>query len=136
MIGLDTNVLVRFLVGDDREQYAQSTEVMKNLTTERPGFICREVTMELVWVLERAYKFERAQIAMAVDRLLEAQELVIEAAEQVAIAINRYKAGGAGFADQIVGLAGRANGCTHTVTFDRKASALPDMRLVGSESSH
>ena len=136
MIGLDTNVLVRFLVGDDREQYAQATEIMSSLTIERPGFICREVTMELVWVLERAYKFERAQIAMAVDRLLEAQELVIEAAEQVAIAITRYKAGGAGFADQIVALAGRANGCTHTVTFDRKASALPDMRLVGTESSH
>lgn len=136
MIGLDTNVLVRFLVQDDPAQANLATALISGLTATNPGFVCREVLVELVWVLERAYSLSRRDIARAMDGLLEAQELVIETADRVAVAVDRYRKGGAGFADQMVALAGQGAGCSETVSFDRKAATLPGMRLLGSVSDH
>ena len=101
-----------------------------------PGFICREVLIELVWVLERAYTLPRPDIARALDGLMEARELVIEAADRAAIAVDRYRKGGPGFADQMIALAGQGAGCQATVTFDRKAAGLPGMSLLGTVSDH
>jgi predicted nucleic-acid-binding protein len=136
VIGLDTNVLVRFLVQDDPHQSAAATALMSSLTQVVPGFVCREVLVELVWVLERAYAYPRHAIADALDGLLAAPELVIEAADRAAIAADRYRRGGAGFADQMVALAGQGVGCKETVTFDRQAAALPGMQLLGQTSDH
>jgi predicted nucleic-acid-binding protein len=136
VIGLDTNVLVRFLVQDDLEQTAAATALISGLTEAEPGYVCREVLVELVWVLDRAYGLGRADIARALDGLLEAQELVIEAADRVALAADRYRKGGAGFADQMVALAGQGAGCRETATFDRKAVGIPGMRLLGATSDH
>jgi len=136
VIGLDTNVLVRFLVQDDPDQAAAATALISGLTEAEPGFVCREVLVELVWVLERAYSLPRGDIARALDGLLEARELIVEAAERVAIAADRFRRGGPGFADQMIALAGQAAGCANTVTFDRKAAALPGMLLLGEVSDH
>lgn len=136
MIGLDTNVLVRFLVQDDPEQAAAANGLFAGLTEEAPGFLCREVLVELVWVLERAYGLSRLDIARALDSLLEARDLVVEAADRVAIAVDRYRKGGAGFADQMITLAGQGAGCRETVTFDRQAGALPGMRPLSKLSDH
>ncbi len=134
MIGLDTNVLVRFLVQDDPAQAAVATGILAGLTAADPGYICREVLVELVWVLERAYGLPRPDIARALDGLLEARELVVEASDRAAVAVDRYRRGGAGFADQMVALAGLGAGCRETVSFDRKAAALPGMRLAAAPS--
>lgn len=136
MIGLDTNVLVRFLVQDDPDQARAASTVIGNLTEAEPGFVCREVLVELVWVLERAYRLPRSDIAQALEGLLEARELVIETADRVAVAADRYRKGGAGFADQMVTLAGQGAGCRETVTFDRKAASLPGMRALGGVEDH
>ncbi len=136
MIGLDTNVLVRFLIQDDPEQAAAASAALAQLGEAEPGFICREVLVELVWVLERAYRLPRADVARALDGLLETQELVIETADRVAVATDRYRRGGAGFADQMVTLAGQGAGCRETLTFGRKGGALPGMRLLGPVSDH
>ena len=130
MTGLDTNVLVRFLVRDDPDQAAQATALISGLTMAEPGFVCREVLVELVWVLERAYGLARSDIARALDGLLDAQELVIEAADRVAVAVDRYRKGGAGFSDQMVALASQAAKCQETATFDRRAMGIPGMRLL------
>ena len=90
MIGIDTNVLVRFLVQDDPTQGAQAREFMTGLSEVEHGFIAREVMVEAVWVLERAYDLPPTQIASALEGLLEARELVIEASDRVAIALDRY----------------------------------------------
>ena len=71
-LGLDTNVLVRFLVQDDAVQAEAATALIGSLTEAAPGFVSREVLVELVWVLERAYNLGRADIARALDGLLEA----------------------------------------------------------------
>jgi len=136
VIGLDTNVLVRFLVKDDPDQASAAVTLIAALTEATPGFVCREVLVELVWVLERASGLPRTDIAKVLDGLLAARELVIETSERVAVAVDRYRKGGAGFADQMVALAGQGAGYVETASFDRKAAALPGMRLLGAVSDH
>lgn len=136
MTGLDTNMLVRFLVQDDAAQAKATQDLIATFTEVETGFICREVLVELVWVLERAYALSRTDIADAINGLLEARELVIEAADRAAIAVDRYRKGGPGFADQMIALAGQGAGCQTTVTFDRKAAGVPGMSLLGAFSDH
>ena len=136
MTGLDTNVLVRFLLQDDPEQGAAATALMSALTGTAPGFVCREVLVELVWVLERGHRLPRAAVARALDGLLESRDLVVEASDRVALATDRYRKGGAGFADQMIALAGLVAGCSDTATFDRKTALLPGMSLVAGASDH
>lgn len=77
MIALDTNVLVRYLVRDDEAQAATARSLMSSLTADQPGFVCREVILELVWVLERAYGLSREDIADALEQLVSTDVLVI-----------------------------------------------------------
>ncbi len=130
MIALDTNVLVRFLVQDDPDQAGIATALFDQLTDADPGFVSREVLVELVWVLERAYGYPRSDIAAALDGLLSALELVIEAADDVGHALERYRLEGFGFADLMIAAAARRAGSRELVTFDRKAARLPDVRLL------
>lgn len=110
MIGLDTNVLVRFLVQDVAEQAKAAHDLFATFTEAAPGFVCREVMVELVCMLERACALSRVDIALALDGPLDARELVIEAADRAAIAVDRYCKGGPGFADQMIALAGQGLG--------------------------
>ena len=128
MIALDTNVLVRFLVQDDPDQAGIATALFDQLTDADPGFVSREVLVELVWVLERAYGYARSDIAAALDGLLSAIELVIEAADDVGQAVERYRTEGFGFADLMIAAAARRAGARELVTFDRKAARLADVR--------
>lgn len=136
MTGLDTNVLVRFLMKDDADQAALATKAFAEFTIAAPGFVCREVLVELVWVLQKIYRLPRTDIADAIEGLLGAREIVVESADQVAVAVDRLRKGGAGFADQMIALAGQGAGCGKTVTFDRKAAGLPGMSLLGAVSDH
>jgi predicted nucleic-acid-binding protein len=136
MTGLDTNVIVRFLMKDDAEQAALANSVFAELTTAAPGFVCREVLVELVWVLQKIYRLPRTDIADAIEGLLGAREMVVESADHVAVAVDRLRKGGPGFADQMIALAGQGAGCGKTVTFDRKASGLPGMTLLEVVSDH
>lgn len=128
MIGLDTNVIVRFLVQDDPVQSQQAVALMGALSADHPGYLCREVMVELVWVLERAYRLSRAEIAQALDGLLAAQELRIEAEETIGLAVERYRQGGAGFSDQMIALASRQAGCDAIYSFDRQAQSHAGMQ--------
>ncbi|MFC3167242.1 MULTISPECIES: PIN domain-containing protein [Paracoccus] len=130
MIALDTNVLVRFLVQDDPQQTAQANAVFAELTAESPAWLCREVLVELVWVLERAYRLPRADIAGALDGLLAAQEVVVENPDRVGLAVERYRQGGAGFSDHLIALASRDAGCRAIFSFDRQAVARAGMTMV------
>lgn len=136
MTGLDTNVIVRFLMKDDADQAALATKAFAELTTAAPGFVGREVLVELVWVLQKIYRLPRRDIADAIEGLLGAREIVVESADQVAVAVDRLRRGGPGFADQMIALAGQGFGCGKTVTFDRKAASLPGMSLLGAVSDH
>ena len=130
MIALDTNVLVRYLVRDDEQQAESARALLESLTTERPGYACREVIVELVWVLERAYGVSRERIATILQELVATQSLVIEAAEDVARAAFRYQAGGPGFSDLMVLAAADRAEARPLYTFDRKAARLEGVELL------
>lgn len=119
MIALDTNVVVRFLVQDDKKQAEIATRLFNKLTEQEPGYICREVIIEVVWVLERAYRLTAKQIAPAIEGLISSKELIVEDAERVAIALNKIQEGGAGFSDRMILLASLDAKCTGLATFDK-----------------
>ncbi|MCY4398856.1 MAG: PIN domain-containing protein [Gemmatimonadetes bacterium] len=130
MIALDTNVLARYLVRDDEQQAESARALLESLTTERPGYACREVVVELVWVLERAYGVSRERIATILQELVSTQSLVVEAADDVARAAFRYQAGGPGFSDLMVLAAAERAGAHPLYTFDRKAARLEGVELL------
>ena len=132
MIALDTNVLVRFLVQDNVDQATIAGKIIDQLTDAAPGFIGREVVVELVWVLERAYGYERTDIATAFDGLLSARELLLEDADDIGPALELYRNEGFGFADLMIAAAARRVGAVELVTFDRKAARLPGVRLLST----
>ncbi len=131
MIAVDTNVLVRYLVRDDREQAEAARALLESVTAENPVYACREVVVELVWVLERAYGYSRDRIAAILEELVATEGLVVESAEDVAQAAFRYRSGGAGFSDLMVLASAKRMGALPLYTFDRKAARLECVELLG-----
>ena len=130
MIAVDTNVLVRYLVRDDAEQAEAARRLLESLTAGRPGYVCREVTVELAWVLERAYGYSRARIATILEELVTTDGLVVEAADDVARAAFRYRAGGSEFSDLMILAAAKRSGAHPLYTFDQEAARLEGVSLL------
>jgi len=130
MIGLDTNILVRYLAQDDPSQSAQAREVIEQrLTVEDPGFVSIVAMVETVWVLEGAYKLTPLEIARAVERILQTDVLVVENEQEVFTAMIAVKKGQGSFADAVHTALGTRRGCCRTLTFDQKALRLPGFEL-------
>lgn len=130
MIGLDTNVLVRYLAQDDPVQSPKATELIeRRLSEENPGFVSIVAMVETVWVLDRAYGLADHEIAAAVERTLQADILVVENEQEVFTAMIALKEGHGSFADALIGALGAKAGCSRTLTFDRKALQLPGFEL-------
>jgi predicted nucleic-acid-binding protein len=131
MIGIDTNVLVRYVVQDDPVQSRKATIVMeRHLSEQTPGFISVVALAETVWVLERVYRLKSQQIAPVIERVLQADALVVEHEGEVAIALIALVEGSGSFADALIGAINAQAGCSRTLTFDRKALRLPGFELV------
>ena len=131
MIGLDANVVVRFIMQDDEVQSRAATRFMSRLTREQPGFVSAVVLAEISWVLSRAYKASREDIAKIVEGLLRSAELVVENAEAAYRALAVYRASAsAEFADALIAQIAALAGAAETVSFDRKAAAEIGMRLL------
>ena len=131
MIGLDTNILVRYLAQDDPIQSARAAQVLeRRLTEANPGFVSIVTMVETVWVLDRAYRLRAGEIAAAVERILQTEVLVVENEQEVFMAMIALREGRGAFADAVIAGLGAKAGCSVTLTFDRKA-----MRLPGFESA-
>jgi predicted nucleic-acid-binding protein len=131
MIGLDTNVLVRYIVQDDPEQSGQASAfIEKNCTKENPGVVNLIVLVELVWVLKIAYKYDKKIIENVLQQLLITTELHVQENNSVWRALHEYKKGKADFADYLVGVINREHNGDMTVTFDRKASKINHFYLL------
>jgi len=131
MIGIDTNVLVRYLAQDDPVQSAAATALIEQrLTVANPGFISLVAMVETVWVLDRAHRLPAAEIAAAVERMLQADVLVVDHEQAVFTAMIALKQRIGSFADALIGALGGAAGCSHTVTVDRRALRLPGFAPV------
>jgi len=126
MIGLDTNVLVRYLAQDDPVQSPAATDVIeRRLTQANPGYISVVVMAETAWVLERAYGLNAPAIAACIERVLQTDVLVVEHEQEVFTAMALLKQGSASFADSLILSLAEKAGCQTTLTFDRKALRLP-----------
>mgnify|MGYP001049124888 CR=1 FL=1 len=123
MIGLDTNVLVRHIVQDNREEARAASRLIESrCLADDPGVVSLVVLCELVWVLDRGYGYERSTIAAVLRRLLSSEDLLVERSELAWQALNLYEQGKADFADYIIGLSHRDQGAQVTCTFDRRTS--------------
>jgi predicted nucleic-acid-binding protein len=131
MIGLDTNVLVRYLVEDeDPQKRAADRFVEEALSRGESLFVNQIVLCEVVWVLSRAYGFTRREVGEALEMILCARQFEIEAKDMVVQGLREYRKGKADFADCVIGLRNQAAGCTATVTFDRKAASLGSFQAL------
>lgn len=130
MIGLDTNVLVRYIMQDDPKQSRQATTLIESLTEDAPGFIALVSVVELVWVLESAYSLTRAEVGEAVARLTSVAALKVERVLVVASALRSFLSGSADFADCLIERSAAANSCECTMTFDRAAARTAGMLLI------
>ncbi len=131
MIGLDTNVVVRFLAQDDKMQSPIATRFISGLTRDRPGFISSVVLAEITWVLSRAYKTSRDDIAKAVEGLLRSAELIVENSDAAYRALGVYQtSNSAEFADALIAQIASLAGAAETVTLDQSAASALGMRLL------
>jgi predicted nucleic-acid-binding protein len=131
MIGIDTNLLVRVIVADEPKQTAVARSfIREHCSAEEPGFVSNIVLAEIAWTLATGYGYERNQIADAIERIMETVQLQIESSTDVASALAQYRAGAADFAVCLLGQSNLTAGCSHTVTFDRKAAKLAGFELL------
>ncbi|MCY3594644.1 MAG: type II toxin-antitoxin system VapC family toxin [Bacteroidetes bacterium] len=133
MIGLDTNVLVRYLVEDDDAQSAVASTLIDGLTQSDPGFISSVVLAEISWVLSTSYKLGREEIASVIEELILSRDLVFENIEACYLALYVYRSStSVDFADALIAQTAKLAGARETVTFDRKAARESGMRLLSS----
>lgn len=126
MLGLDTNVLVRFLVRDDPRQYSRARRLIEDEV--RGGgmvFLSQLVLLETEWVLRSRYGYSKDEIMEAIVGMLESADLAIEDEASLEQALFAWRDSRAEFADCLIGARHRALGCRATATFDARAATLP-----------
>lgn len=130
MIGLDTNVLVRYLTQDDPVQSAKAVRILDALSPTNPGYMSLVVVVELAWVLKLSYAFTKGELITVMDNLLRSKELIVERAGVVSSALRLFAHSRAGFSDCIIVRCHESAECEYTLTFDRTATDLKGMRLL------
>lgn len=131
MIGLDTNVLVRYFAGDDPAQSRTAAKLIDGtLGPGVPGHVSLISLAELVWVLRSSYAARRNEVAAVVTQLLVGPQFVVQESEAVWIAVDTFEQTGVDFSDALIAALDRRSGCDHTVTFDRHATRIPGVVLL------
>ena len=118
MIGLDTNVIVRYIAQDDIKQSALATNLINSLTKESPGFITLVSVVELVWVMQSCYQSTKQEVVKILETLTATRELMIENSETVIKAIRVFSNSKADFSDCLIERSANTAGCEYSVTFD------------------
>jgi len=137
MIGIDTNVLVRYLAQDDAKQSALATTLFEqSLTEEAPGFLSSVVLVETVWIMEDLYATDRPHVAAIIETLLHTSTVIVADAEIVWRALLGFRAGRADFADFLIHELSAAAGCTAVYTFDKLAARDSGMQLLQRHPSN
>lgn len=130
MIGLDTNVLIRYVAQDDPKQSPKATRLIESLTIDAPGYVSVVSVVELVWVLIGAYTSTKTEICEVLETLLRTKEIVVAHADTVWKALRLFKEGKADFADCLIERSAHEAGCGYTATFDRDAAKHCGMQLI------
>jgi predicted nucleic-acid-binding protein len=131
MIGLDTNVLVRYLTRDEPAQYARAAAVIETgLRNDDRFFVNSVVLCELVWVLDSVYEYSRNDIGRALEQILSTAQFEIEKPDETRQALSDFRTTKADFSDALVGRINRTMGAEHTATFDRALKPLDTFRVL------
>jgi predicted nucleic-acid-binding protein len=131
MIGLDTNIILRYLLQDDPKQTRQVNQIIdRQLSEQNPGFISLVTVLEIVWVLRSLLKRDPLQIASHIEQLLAADSLEVQNEQQVFEAAFALKRGTGEFEDALIGALNTWAGCSRTWTFDRRAARLPHFQVL------
>jgi predicted nucleic-acid-binding protein len=131
MIGLDTNIIVRYLTQDDPLQSRKAVKIIEHTISEgNPGYISLVTIAETAWVLERTYHFPSKDIARAIEMMLQADSLLIQNEQEIYTAMVALKTGTGTFADALIAALGQWAGCASTLTFDKKAARISGFEVV------
>ena len=131
MRGLDTNVLLRFLIRDDLSQWQAADRYIRDvIEAEESCFINNIVLCETVWVLLRAYSYRRDEVILLLEQLLGGKQFQFEDKAAVQKAVQLMRAGKADFADYLLGQINQQAGCSETATFDAKLKDSDLFRLL------
>lgn len=130
MVGVDTNILVRYIVRDVSEQVEAADKLLESFTVDAQGYVPREVVIEVIWVLSRSYGFNRTEIANVILDSVDTESLVVESADDIVHAAVAYARGDGDFADLMILVAVRRAGCETLYTFDRKFARLHSVTLL------
>jgi predicted nucleic-acid-binding protein len=131
MIGLDTNVLVRYLTHDDPAQYAKAATMIDAATDRGEQLVVNTAVLcELVWVLGTAYSYSREEIARALEQIFATAQFEVERLDEARQALGDFRSTKADFSDALIGRINRSLGADHTVTFDRDLKAVETFRLL------
>jgi len=131
MIGIDTNVLVRYLAQDDPDQAEIATKFIEvTCTKDNLGFINHITLCEICWVLKRLYKTPKEQLAEIIEQLLRTVQLFVQEPQVVWMALEEFKTDNADFPDCLIAQINLVNDCSSTVTFDVKASNAAGFDLL------
>ncbi len=130
MIGLDTNVLVRYIMQDDPKQSLKATRLIESLEGDHPGFVTVVSILELYWVLTSCYGLTNDQVKQALDVLLRTRQIIVDRAEQILRALRVFETGKADFADCLIERTASSVGCEQTLTFDVNAAKYAGMTLI------
>jgi predicted nucleic-acid-binding protein len=131
VIGLDTNILVRYFVKDDPEQTRLAVNLIYALSPAEPGWVGQATILELVWVMTRIYRVKKDRVAQILDMLLASRDIIVGQDDTAREALRLYRAGNTDFADCLIAASAKAAGCRRTVTFDRIAARDAGMELLG-----
>lgn len=130
MIGIDTNILIRYLVKDDPVQTPAAVRIIHSLSIAEPGWLALTVVAELAWTLKRIYKMDRIAIATIVEKLLGSNDMVLEQRDTVQEALPLYRSSRADLADCVIAIGARNAGCNRVATLDRIAARDLGMELI------
>ena len=129
MIGLDTNILVRYFTHDDPEQTPKALRLInEQLDSHRPGYISIATLAELVWVLRTRYAADKATVIGIVDHLLADPRFVTQHRDALWAALDTFERLPVDFGDALIAMLDRAAGCSETLTFDRRAARIDGVR--------
>jgi predicted nucleic-acid-binding protein len=131
VIGLDTNIVVRYVTQDDPRQSPLATRLMEEtLTVENPGFVTLVTLCEIAWVLAECYGADRERIGGVLKGLLETRQIQVQSPELAWRALRAWESGKAGFSDALTAEVASAEGAAKVVTFDKAAARLPGFELL------
>lgn len=125
MLGVATNVLVRYLIRDDQLQYEKARRLIdREASRGEPVMVSLLVLLEMEWVLRSRYELPKSDVVTVFSALLDTADLAFEDEPSVEHAIYSWKNSTADFADCLIDARNRRLGCRATATFDGRALEL------------